>query len=145
MNQPDKNDNDKSLVEAFVEEYKNQHDWDCADNYIAEDCKLHFPISGLPPGREAMRANGEMMCTAFPDVHVTREFAVVQGGIVVECAHAKATHRAPLMGIPATNKPVTWTELHAYRVEDDLITEIWSEADFLGVMVQIGAVKMPAL
>ena len=145
MNQPDKDEHSKSVVEAFVAEYKNQHDWDCVDTYIAENCKLHLPIPGLPPGREGMRANGEMMCTAFPDVHVTREFAVVQNGIVVERAHAKATHRAPLMGVPTTNKPVTWTELHAYRVEGDLITEIWTEADFLGVLVQIGAVEMPAL
>jgi len=133
-----------AIVEAFVEEYKNQHNWDCVDTYIAEDCKLHLPLPGLPPGREGMRVNGRMVCTAFPDVHVTREFAVVQDGIVVERAHAKATHKAPLMGIPASNKPVTWTELHAYRVEGDQISAIWTEADFLGILVQIGAVEMPA-
>lgn len=145
MNPPDNNENDKSVVDAFVEEYKNQHNWNCVDTYIAEDCKLHLPLPGLPPGREGMRVNGEMVCTAFPDVHVTREFAIVQDGIVVERAHAKATHKAPLMGIPATNNPVTWTELHAYRVEGELITEIWTEADFLGIMVQIGAIDMPAM
>jgi predicted ester cyclase len=48
------------------------------------------------------------------------------------------------MGIPATNNQVTWSELHAYRVDGDRITEIWTEADFLGIMAQIGAVKMPA-
>ena len=143
MSESDNNEYSKSVVDAFVEEYKNQHNWDCVDTYIAKDCKLHLPLPGLPPGREGMRANGKMMCTAFPDVHVTREFAIVEDGIVVERAHAKATHQAPLMGVPATNKPVSWTELHAYRVEGEMITEIWTEADFLGVMVRIGAVDVP--
>lgn len=133
----------KSIVEAFVEEYKNDHNWDCVDTYVAEDCRLHLPIPGLPSGREGMRINGRMVCTAFPDVYVTWEFSVVEDKIVVERAHAKATHKGELMGVAATGNPVTWSELHAYRVEDGLIAEIWTEADFLGIMVQIGAATMP--
>ena len=133
----------QAVVDAFVEEYKNQHNWDCVDTYIAENCKLHLPLPGLPPGREGMRVNGRMMCTAFPDVHVTREFVVVESDIVVERAHATATHKGELMGVAPTNNSVTWSELHAYRVEGDLITEIWTEADFMGIMIQIGAVNMP--
>jgi len=132
----------EEVVKSFVDEYKNQHNWDCVDTYVAEDCKLHIPLPGLPQGREGMRTNGRMVCTAFPDVHVTREFSVVEGNIFVERAHAKATHKGELMGVAATNNPVTWSELHAYRVEDDLIAEIWTEADFMGIMVQIGAVQM---
>jgi len=135
--------NVKAVVESFVEEYKNQHNWDCVDTYIAEDCKLHLPLPGLPSGREGMRINGRMVCTAFPDVFVTREFSVVEGNIVVERAHAKATHKGELMGVAATGNPVTWSELHVYRVENGQIAEIWTEADFLGIMVQIGAVMMP--
>lgn len=62
---------------------------------------------------------------------------------MVERARARATHRGELIGIPASGRPVTWTELHAYRVEDGMITEIWSEPDLLGIMVQIGAVELP--
>jgi predicted ester cyclase len=89
-----------------------------------------------------MRLNGQMMCGAFPDVRVEREFFLVDGDIVVERAKAAATHQGDLMGMSPTGKKVTWTELHAYRVETGQITEVWSEADFMGVMVQLGAVKM---
>lgn len=130
-------------VDEFVEEYKNRHNWDCVDTYLAEDCSLHLPIAGLAPGREGMRMNGQMMCTAFPDVHVTREFLVAEGDIVVERAHARATHKGELMGVKPTGNPVTWSELHAYRVDGDQITEIWTEADFLGILMQIGAVQPP--
>lgn len=134
----------KAVVDAFVEEYKNRHNWDCVDTYVAENCRLHLPLPGLPPGREGMRINGRMVCSAFPDVQVTREFAVVEGTIVVERAHAEATHKGDLMGVSPTGNRVAWSELHAYRIEDGQIAEIWTEADFLGIMVQIGAVEMPA-
>lgn len=133
----------KAVVERFVEEYKNRHNPDITDELVTENCKVHIPLPGLPQGREGMRLNGQMMCKAFPDVRVDREFFVVDGDIVVERANATATHKGDLMGMLPTAKKVTWTELHAYRVEDGQITEVWSEADFMGVMVQLGAVKMP--
>jgi predicted ester cyclase len=97
----------------------------------------------LPPGREGLRLNGQIMCGAFPDVAVEREFFVVDGNLVIERAHARATHGGKLMSIEATGRPVTCSELHAYRVKHGQIAEIWSEADFMGIMVQIGAVKLP--
>lgn len=133
----------KAVVQRFVAEYKNRQNPDIVDELIAEDCKVHIPLPGLPAGREGMRTNGRIMCDAFPDVQVEREFFVVDGDIVVERARARATHKGELLTIAPTGKPVQWTELHAYRVEDGLITEVWSEADFLSVLVQIGAVERP--
>jgi len=129
-----------NVVQEFVERYKNKHEWDSVDDYVAQDCKIHIPIPGLPQGREGMRINGRTVCSAFPDVFVTREFIATEGDLVIERAHAKATHKAELMGIPGTGKPVTWSELHAYRVLGSQITEVWSEPDLLGVMVQLGAI-----
>lgn len=130
------------VVQRFVEEYKNRRNPDVVDDLVASDCAVHIPLPGLPQGREGMRVNGKMMCGAFPDVHVRREFFVTEGDIVVERAVAEATHRGELMGITPTGKKVGWTELHAYRVREGKITEVWSEADFMGVMAQIGAVQL---
>lgn len=132
------------VVRRFVEEYKNHQNPDFVDELVASDCVVHIPLPGLPNGREGLRANGRMMCGAFPDVHVTREFFVTEGELVVERARAKATHRGELIGAAPTGKDVTWTELHAYRVRGGRITEVWSEADFMGVLAQIGAVELPA-
>jgi len=134
----------KAVVERFVEEYKNKHNPDIVDKLVSENCKVHIPLPGLPEGREGMRLNAQMMCGAFPDVRVKREFFLVDGDIVVERANAVATHKGELMGMSPTGKKVTWTELHAYRVEHGKIIEVWSKADFMGVMVQLGAVQMPS-
>jgi predicted ester cyclase len=133
----------KSVVRQFVEEYKNRQNPDIVDKLVAEDCKVHIPLPGLPQGREGMRINGQRICAAFPDVHVDREFFVVDGDIVVERANAVATHKGELIGIQPTGRKVTWTELHAYRVQNGQITEVWSEADFMGIMVQLDVVKLP--
>ena len=132
------------VVRGFIEAYKNHQDADSVDRYVSEDCALHLPLLQLPPGREGMRLNGRIICGAFPDVHAEREFFVTEGDIVIERAHVRATHAGELAGIPASGKPVTWTELHAYRIANGLISEIWSEADLLGVMAQIGVMELPA-
>lgn len=131
------------VVRRFVERYKNQQDWDAVDDFVIEDCKVHIPLPGLPSGREGLRINGRTMCTAFPDVKVEREFFVTEGDLVVERALAEAHHTGPLMGLSPTGRPVRWTELHAYRVREGRICEVWSEADFMGVMAQLGAVELP--
>jgi predicted ester cyclase len=42
------------------------------------------------------------------------------------------------MGIPPTNKKVTYWAIDAYRFVGDKIAEIWARADTLGVMQQVG-------
>lgn len=131
------------VVQRFVADYKNRQNPDAVDEFVASDCVLHLPIPGLPQGREGMRINGRTVCAAFPDVRAERKFFVTEGDIVVERAEVTATHEGDLMGIEATGKPVSWTELHAYRVARGQISEVWSEADLMRVMVQIGAVTLP--
>jgi len=133
----------KAVVERFVEEYKNRHNIDVVDELVHENCAVHIPLPGLPQGREGMRVNGNLVTAAFPDVHVEREFMCADDDIVLERAVAKATHQGELMGVQPEGAPVTWTELHAYRVRNGQITEVWSEPDLLGIMVQIGAVDAP--
>lgn len=136
-------DDPKAVVVRFVEEYKNKHNPQIVDELVSEDCAVNIPVPGLPQGREGMRVNHGLVCGAFPDVHVTREFLIAEDDLVVERATAKATHRGELLGKAATGQPVTWTELHAYRVVDGKICAVWSELNLLGVMVQIGAFAPP--
>ncbi len=64
-----------------------------------------------------------MMNTAFPDVVVREEDLILGGDTVVERSAARATHRASLMGERPTNQPVTWTEIHIYRMKDSGSTQ----------------------
>jgi predicted ester cyclase len=55
----------------------------------------------------------------------------------------EGTHQAPFQGIPATGKHVHIEAIAIFRVEHEKITEIWLNADFLGLFQQLGVVPLP--
>jgi predicted ester cyclase len=44
------------------------------------------------------------------------------------------------MGIPPTGKHLTVTATEIFRLVDDKIAEQWVEADYLGLMQQLGVI-----
>jgi predicted ester cyclase len=47
------------------------------------------------------------------------------------------------MGIPATGKQVTVTEMAIFRFVDGKVVERWSEVDRLGMLQQLGVEFVP--
>ena len=96
-----------------------------------------MPAEGLPDGPEGQKAISRVVFAAFPDVHVTLEYAIAEGDLVAERHTARATHKGEFMGIPATGKKVSWTENHFYRLENGRIVELWSEWSYQALITQI--------
>ena len=132
-------EDNKKIVRRFVEEFKNKANHNIVDELFTPDPAIHFPIPGLPPGRDALKQLGPLVVMAFPDVHVTVEDLIAEGDKVVERTAAGGTHKGEFYGIPATGKQITWTEIHIYRLKDGKITELWSQIDLLGLLTQLGA------
>jgi predicted ester cyclase len=57
--------------------------------------------------------------------------------------HVRATHKGAFNGVPATGRPVAWSEIHIYRIASGKIVEQWSEVNLLGLLMQIGALPPP--
>ena len=53
-------------------------------------------------------------------------------------------HRGDFMGVPATGRPYALHGMTLMRFRGDRVVERWTSADFLGLMVQLGAVPAPA-
>ena len=68
---------------------------------------------------------------AFPDVVVTEEDLIASGDKVVERSSAAATHKGPMLGTPATNKRIKWSEIHIYRLSNGKIAEHWPEISMM--------------
>jgi predicted ester cyclase len=113
-------------------------------SYYAPDSTLHFLPPGLPPGREGARLFYQTMFAAFPDARVRVGNMVAEGDAVAETFVVEGTHTGPFQGIAPTGTQITVTGITIIRIVDGQIVERWSEADFLGLMQQIGAVPAPA-
>jgi predicted ester cyclase len=133
----------KAVVRRFIEEFKNKASPTVVDELLAVDFVHHFKDPRLPAGREALKILGGMVTSAFPGVHATVEDLLADGDKVVERTTATGVHKGEFNGVPPTDRPVTWTEMHIYRLENGKIAELWSEIDFLAILMQIGAMPGP--
>ena len=130
----------KSVVSRFIEEFKNKSNHAIVDELMAPDFAHHFKDPRLPAGREGLKLLGAGIAGAFPDVHATVEDLLADGEHVVERTSAHGTHKGDFNGVPPTMKSVSWTEIHIYRLRDGKIVELWSEADTLSMLMQVGAI-----
>ncbi len=91
-------------------------------------------------GREGYKSIMARYQTGFPDRKNTAEDWIVEGDRVVSRTKFEATHTGPYPGIPTTGKHVKITNaFKIMRIVDGRIMHIWSFADALGMLQQLGA------
>ena len=135
-------DRNKEVVLRFEDEFKNKANLDIVLETDAPDFVAHG-LAPQPLTREMLKGLGAAVFAAFPDVKATIDDVVAAGDRVVTRVTIHATNKGAFNGIPATNKPVVWTEMHMYRLKDGKIAEQWSNVDFLGLLTQLGAIPPP--
>lgn len=133
----------KTIAREIVKNAFEKGDFSYIDKYIAEDFVDHARPEGMPPGREGVRAVFTMIRNAFPDIQVTLEDEIATGDKVVHRATVSGTHKGEFMGMPATNKKATWTEIHILRVQDGMIAEHWGLIDHMTMLKQLGLLALP--
>jgi len=103
----------------------------------------------LPPGFATGRTGFEqfvqMWRAAVPDLtftvtRFTPDFLIGEGDFVVERVEGRGTHRGMLLGVPATGRPLDWTETHIGRYENGMLVEHWGEIDKLRILQALGTV-----
>jgi predicted ester cyclase len=80
----------------------------------------------------------------FPDLTIHVDELVGEGDKVVWRITASGTHNGTFQGIPATGKAVKFGAHYTFRFDGGKIVERWSTLDRLSLLVQIGAVSLPA-
>lgn len=136
-------EDNKALYRRFMEEVFLKRNPGVIDQFIAPNCVDHAAPAGFPKGLEGAKQLLGMYLSAFPDVAVTIEDLVAEGDRVVARYTARGTHQGSFMGIAATGKRVTFTGIDIVRVSGDKIVEHWESFDQLGLMQQLGVVRMP--
>jgi len=131
----------KALVDRFIQELFSQGDLGAIDRYLApEFVDNDPPVPGVPGSAEGMRQAAKLFRAAFPDWHSTVEQYVAEGDVVVERFTASGTHQGELMGASATGQTVTLRGINIFRIEGGRIVERWGRLDDLGLLRQLGLV-----
>jgi predicted ester cyclase len=133
----------KSTAERIPLEVVNGGNFGLLDELLAPDFVDHFAQPGVPPTREGLKQSLTALKTAFPDLRYTIDDSIESGDRIVHRLTGSGTMKADYMGMPATDKRATWTEIHIGRVANGRLAEHWGLVDQLGLLVQLGIVPAP--
>ena len=137
-------ESNKDVVSRLYAEVMGKGNMAVADELLAENYVDHrLPFPDLPPNREGLKETVARVRAAFPDIKPVIEDMVAGEDRVAVRVTTTGTQQNAFGGIPPTGKQVTWQEMHIYRLADGKIVEHWGEFDQLGILVQLGVVKLP--
>lgn len=126
------------VVARYVEQFKNQSRFAVFPALFAPGFRHHFDFPGRGPGFESFMSVGRDLLGSFSDVHVTVDDLFGQDELVVESNTVRAVLSRSFARVAATGRPVTWTEIHFYRVVDGRIVENWPHVDVERLVRSLG-------
>jgi steroid delta-isomerase-like uncharacterized protein len=132
----------KALVERFVEEFWNEGNLSTADELMAPDAQIHMP-TGEVVDVDGLKGFAGEFRGSFPDWHSTVEELVAEGDRVAERWTGRGTHRGELQGIAPTGRRVEVPGSVFYRIADGKIAEFRGQLDMMGLMQQLAAIASP--
>lgn len=126
----------KNIVRQHMEGL-DQRNLEGVLKYYAPEAHCH----GLAPQtldsggyRQAMLA----LFAAFPDSRFSTQAIIAEGDKVAVQHSLKGTHLGEFQGIPPTGKPVNISAIAILQFADGKVIETWLNADFLGMLQQLG-------
>ena len=135
----------KTFMRRFYEEVFNQRNLAAIDDFVAPTFFNHSASQlGMPAGDlEHVKQFLSVVMQSFPDLHYTIEDMLAEGDKVVTRLTLSGTQQGDFMSIPPTGKHATISDIEIFRIADGKAVEVWVQADFLGLLQQLGA--MPAM
>ena len=134
----------KTVVRRFVEEYQDRGDERVVAELIHPDFVDHSRPPGVAAGAEGVRQQFDAFRAAFDPFRAEILDLVAEGDKVVSRKVFRGTHSGPFQGMEPTGAEVEIHVIDIVRVKDGRIVEHWNCVDRLGLLVQLGALSVPA-
>jgi len=110
------------------------------DKLVAPDYIEHSEgFQGVEPFRQQIIT----FRAAFPDLHVTIEDLITDGGRFASRTMVTGTHTGDLMGMPATGKRISVQAVDIGRIENGQAKERWGGLDMYTLLTQLGVIPAP--
>jgi steroid delta-isomerase-like uncharacterized protein len=131
-------DENKALVRRFIDEVFLHGRFEAVDELLTEDFTPHT-WGAMTPGKDGLKQAIERVSAGLSDPTMTIEDVIAEDDRVAVRLTSHAVQTGEFMGLPPSGKAYTIGEIHIFRVRDGKVAEHWHEADFLGMMRQLGA------
>lgn len=132
----------KAVAQQAIEAI-NAGDLSKLESLVTPDGVDHAVPPGMPPTRDSAIQFLTMFRAAFPNLHYILEDVIAEEDRVVQRSTASGTMKGDFLGMPATGKSATWSEVHIVRIKDGKIVEHWASVDQLGMLQQLGLAPVP--
>ncbi len=131
----------KALLQQFVDGM-NAKDLSVIDRIVDADFVEHDPGPGQGKGKgpEGLKRMMQMFYTGFPDLKVTVKQMIGEGDLVAGAMTTEGTQTGVFMGIPGSDKKVSFSEMHMVRVASGKIVEHWGVIDVTAMMQQLDVI-----
>ena len=116
------------------------------DGYLAlydDSIRLHG-YSPEPLDKTAVRGFYEAIFMAFEEPHLDFHEVLADGDTLTIRFTMTGRHVGEFMGVPRTDREIALPGITILRFRGDKVVERFSQADMLGLLVQLGAVPAPA-
>ena len=133
----------KAMIRRFVEDVKNKRQLEQLGEIFQADYQEHnATVGSFGAGIEGYKRFLNHLFTAFPEDSVTIDEILAEGDLVSYRGTETGTHRAEFLGIPATGKSATWTEIQFFRFREGKVVEHWVDVDLFSWFQQLGVIPL---
>lgn len=119
----------KAFIRRVNDEIFNKGNLDLIDQVFASDYVYHARAKQDPQGPELVKYHVKGLRTAFPDLNVTIEPLVAEGDKVAWIRTHSGTHHGEYLGVPPTEKKVSWKSSVISRIVNGKIVEEWGPSN----------------
>lgn len=134
----------KQVVQRFVEECWNQGNLNKASEFLVEQVRFHDAVfPGLSPGLQNAKNHIELTRKAFPDLRITIQDTIAERNEVVLHWTAHGTHKGSFLGMQPTQRKVTIDGTSIYRLDGSKIAESHANWNLASMMAQLGVAEVP--
>ena len=125
----------KTLVRRFIHEVFEQGDAKAIDELATVDYTPHG--FGQQPGPAALKATQERAHAGLSDARIEIEDMIAEGDRVAVRLTSSARQTGEFMGMPASGRAYTISEIHIFRIRDRRVSEHWHEMNVASLMEQL--------
>jgi steroid delta-isomerase-like uncharacterized protein len=135
-------EDNKRLVRRFITEIFLEGSFEAVDELLTDDFTPHT-WGSAGAGKEGLRRAIERVSSGLSGATMTIEDMIAEDDRVAVRLTSHAVQVGEFMGLPPSGRAYTIEEIHIFRIRDGRVSEHWHQADFLGMLRQLGASPGP--